>query len=254
VERFLPLARSLAGGYAGAAEPFEDLFQVACVGLIKAIDRFDPDRGAAFSSFAVPTIAGELKRHFRDRTWAVHVPRSTQELGLKVERAAARLTGELARPPSIHQLARATHAEEDDVRAALEALAAYRTTSLEALVRNDDGDVADTIGDTLGRHDDGYGRAEARALLEDLLEALTGRDREVLRLRFEEDLTQSQIAERIGLSQMQISRILRRSIRRLREADRDRGRNVGVVRLARDRAAAPRGEETGAVPPSLDRM
>jgi len=217
VERFLPLARQLARRYQRAEEPLDDLIQVASIGLIKAIDRFDPDRQVAFSSYAVPTILGELKRHFRDKTWSVRVPRDLQELALKVDRAVASLSRELHRSPSVAEISQAVAASEEQVLEALEAAAAYRATSIDA-PRGSEDDGSDTLGDQMGRDEHGFGLAEDRATLHRLLGTVTAREREVLRLRFEEDLTQAEIGERIGVSQMQVSRIIRQSLSRLRAA------------------------------------
>jgi RNA polymerase sigma-B factor len=208
VERFLPLARQLARRYQRAEEPLDDLVQVASIGLIKAIDRFDPDRRVAFSSYAVPTILGELKRHFRDKTWSVRVPRDLQELALKVDRKIADLSRELHRSPTV---------AEEQILEAREAASAYRATSIDA-PRGSDDDGSDTLGDQMGRDEHGFGLAEDRATLHRLLATVTAREREVLRLRFEEDLTQAEIGERIGVSQMQVSRIIRQSLSRLRAA------------------------------------
>ena len=217
VERFLPLARQLARRYQRAEEPLDDLVQVASIGLIKAIDRFDPEREVAFSSYAVPTILGELKRHFRDKTWSVRVPRDLQELALKVDRKVADLSRELHRAPTVTEIAQATEASEEQVLEALEAAAAYRATSIDA-PRGSEDDGSDTLGDQMGRDEHGFGLAEDRATLHRLLGTVTAREREVLRLRFEEDLTQAEIGERIGVSQMQVSRIIRQSLSRLRAA------------------------------------
>jgi len=215
VERFLPLARQLARRYQRAEEPLDDLIQVASIGLIKAIDRFDPDRAVAFSSYAVPTILGELKRHFRDKTWSVRVPRDLQELVLKVDRKMSELSRELHRSPSIAELAEAVEANEEQVLEALEASSAYRATSLDA-PRGSEDETVDTLGDQMGADEPGFGLAEDRATLSRLFGSLTPREREILRLRFEEDLTQAEIGERVGVSQMQISRIIRQSLSRLR--------------------------------------
>ncbi|HZO36262.1 MAG TPA: SigB/SigF/SigG family RNA polymerase sigma factor [Solirubrobacteraceae bacterium] len=216
VERFLPLARQLARRYERTDEPLDDLVQVASIGLVKAIDRFDPERGFAFSSFAVPTILGELRRHFRDKTWSVRVPRDLQELSLAVDRVATTLTHDLHRPPTIAEIAAAIGTTDEAVLEAREASGAYRATSLQA-PRGDD-EAGETLGDHLGTDERGFGLAEDRATLARLLAELTPRDREILRLRFEQDLTQAEIGERIGVSQMQISRIIRRSLSTLRAA------------------------------------
>ena len=219
VERFLPLARQLARRYQRAEEPLDDLIQVASIGLIKAIDRFDPDREVAFSSYAVPTILGELKRHFRDKTWSVRVPRDLQELALKVDRKMGDLSRELHRAPTVAELSEAVGCNEEQVLEALEASSAYRATSIDA-PRSSDDEAGDTLADQMGTTESGFGLAEDRATLSRLLGTVTAREREVLRLRFEEDLTQAEIGERIGVSQMQVSRIIRQSLRRLRAAAR----------------------------------
>jgi RNA polymerase sigma-B factor len=222
VERFLPLARQLARRYQRAEEPFDDLFQVACLGLVKAIDRFDLTRDVAFSSYAVPTILGEIKRYFRDRTWSVRVPRDLQELALRVDRKVSELSTDLRRQPTVHEIAEAAGIDEEDVLEALEASGAYRATSLSTPRGNED-EAGETLGDTVGTAEEGFGLAETRATLEQLMRAVTPREREVLRLRFEEDLTQAEIGERIGVSQMQVSRIIRQSIARLRTVARTGG-------------------------------
>ena len=216
VERFLPLARQLAARYQRPDEPFDDVYQVACFGLIKAVDRYDVERGVAFSSYAVPTIVGEIKRHFRDRTWAVRVPRDLQELALRVDRVVGDLTRRLGRQPSVEEVARAIDADPEDVLEAMQASSAYRAASLETPRAGGDGEPGETLGDSIGRVDDGFDRAEQRAVLDALRRSLTPREREVVRLRFDEDLTQAEIGEHIGVSQMQISRILRQAIARLR--------------------------------------
>jgi RNA polymerase sigma-B factor len=219
VERFLPLARALARRYQGTGEPFDDLFQVACLGLVKAIDRFDLSRDVAFSSYAVPTMLGEIRRYFRDRTWSVRVPRGLQELALRVDKKVVELSGDLHRQPTVAEIAHAITATEDQVLEALQASGAHRPTSLET-PRGTDDEAYDTLGDTLASSEQGFGRAEDRATLAQLQRAITPRERTVLRLYFEEDLTQRQIGERIGVSQMQTSRIIRQSITRLRTAAR----------------------------------
>jgi RNA polymerase sigma-B factor len=216
VERFLPLARQLARRYERPEEPFDDLFQVACLGLVKAIDRFDLSRDVAFSSYAVPTILGEIKRYFRDRTWAIRVPRDLQELALKVDRTVGELSTALHRQPTVDELAERLGLNDEQVLEALEASAAYRTTSL-SLPRGNEDEAGETLGDTVGTSEDGFGLAEDRATLDRLLQAVSPREREVLRLRFEEDLTQAEIGAYIGVSQMQVSRIIRQSLARLRE-------------------------------------
>jgi RNA polymerase sigma-B factor len=218
VERFLPLARQLARRYQRAEEPLDDLIQVASLGLVKAIDRFDTDREVAFSSYAVPTILGEIKRHFRDRTWSVRVPRDLQELSLKVDRAVVAMAKDLQRQPTVPELAEKLEVTEEQVLEAMEASSAYRATSLSTPRGGED--QGDTLGDTVGTEEQGYNLAENRATLDRLLQTITPREREVLRLRFEEDLTQAEIGERIGVSQMQVSRLIRQSVTRLRAAAR----------------------------------
>jgi RNA polymerase sigma-B factor len=214
VEHFLPLARHLAGRYAGQ-EPFDDLFQVACLGLVKAVDRYDPDRGTAFSSYAVPTIAGEIRRHFRDRTWSMRVPRDLQELSLRVDRHMIELAVELHRRPAVEEVAREMGVSVEDVLEALQASAAYRSTSLEAPRATSDDPWA-TVADTLGSDDARLALAEDRAVLSRLMRRIPPRERRVLCLRFFEDLTQEEIGDRVGLSQMQVSRIIRQALARLR--------------------------------------
>jgi RNA polymerase sigma-B factor len=216
VERFLPLARSIAARYRRREEPFEDVFQVACVGLVNAIDRYDPSRGRAFSSFAVPTIAGEIKRYYRDRTWSVHVPRDLQELTLVVERACSDLETELARSPTVGEIADRLAVDEEDVVEALQARHAKRSDSLDAPKLLDD-EAGSTVADHIPVRETGFARAEARADLRALARILGPRERLALRLRFEFDMTQQEIGDRLGISQMQVSRILRSSIERLRE-------------------------------------
>ena len=215
VERFLPLARQLARRYQRPEEPFDDLFQVACLGLVKAIDRFDLEREVAFSSYAVPTILGEIKRYFRDRTWSVRVPRDLQELALKVDRAISELSLDLHRQPTVEEIGAKVGADEEDVLEALEASGAYRATSLQTPWGADD-DSGDTLGDAIGVEERGFALAEDRATIAHVMRVITPREREVLRLRFAEDLTQAEIGERVGVSQMQVSRIIRQSVARLR--------------------------------------
>jgi RNA polymerase sigma-B factor len=218
VSRFLPLARRLAARYHGAGEPFDDLLQVASLGLVKAVDRFDHTRGVAFSTFAVPTISGELKRHFRDNSWAVHVPRGMRDRALKVHATIKEIserTGE--RPPS-EELAERLSISESQVEDALGALGAFDALSLDGpAYQGSDPDVQ-SRGDTLGAVDGQYKLAEDRATLQRALKQIPSRDRRVLQMRFIEDRTQSDIAAHIGVSQMQVSRILRRALDRLRQA------------------------------------
>jgi RNA polymerase sigma-B factor len=205
----------LARRYARSSEPLEDLEQVACLGLVQAVDRFDSARGTAFSSFAVPTILGELRRHFRDRTWAVRVPRNVREVAMAAERAAEGLGAQLGRTPSADEVATAIGASVEQVLEAREAAAAYRCESLDRPTRGSEEEGTLTLGDRLGAPDDALRQAEEDVLLAQLSVALSTRDREVLRLRFKEDLLQREIAERVGLSQMHVSRILREGVRAL---------------------------------------
>jgi RNA polymerase sigma-B factor len=212
VQRYLRLAESLARRYARSSEPRDDLDQVAYLGLVQAVDRFDPHRGVAFSSFAVPTILGELKRHFRDRTWAVRVPREVRDAVVTVERANDPLASELGRSPSAAELAEATGLTVERVIEAREAALAYRTESIDRPAASEDAEGL-TVGDRIGVRDDNLSRAENGVALEQLSSAvLSRRDREVLRLRIREDLLQREIAERVGLSQMQVSRVLRDAV------------------------------------------
>lgn len=216
IEQHMPLARSLAVQYRHAREPLEDLVQVANLGLVKAVDRFDPVRGIAFTSFAVPTILGELKRHFRDRTWTIHVSRGMQEAITRVDKATEAMRAELGRYPSANEVATATGMTAEEVTEARLAGGASRLASLDAPVstRDDEGQ----LGDVLGRDDEGLHRVENAVWLEQLSGSLTPRQREVLRLRFVEDLVQREIAERVGLSQMHVSRILRDTLSQLADA------------------------------------
>jgi RNA polymerase sigma-B factor len=215
VERFLPLARQLAASYHRPREPFDDIFQVACFGLVKAVNRFEVDRGGAFTSYAVPTIVGEIKRHFRDRTWAVRVPRDLQDLSLRVDRTVVDLTRTLGRQPSVEDVADAIEVQPDDVLEAMQVGYAYRASSLDAPRPGGDDDEGRTVVDTLGTPDDGFARAEDRVVIAALMRTLTVRERCVLHLRFECDFTQAEIGERIGVGQMQVSRILRSTLARL---------------------------------------
>ena len=216
IHRHLPLARKLATRYARTQEPFEDLVQVASLGLVKAVDRFDPDRGIAFASFAVPTILGELKRYFRDKGWAVHLPRGLQELVLKVQAADAKLSSRTGRSPTVDEMAVYLEVESEYVLDALEAMNFRYASSLDAPVETGREDGAITRHDTVGTEDEGYALAETSASLAASVGLLPEADRKVLSLRFQDGLTQRQIAEQIGVSQMQVSRILRRITGELR--------------------------------------
>jgi RNA polymerase sigma-B factor len=205
----MPLVRSLAMRYAGRGEPLEDLVQVGSIGLIKAVDRFDVDRGVEFSSYAVPTIVGEIRRHFRDKAWAMHVPRRLKELGVRLSRVLDELSTELGRSPTIAELAEATGADEEDVIDALDSAHAYSTRSLHAPL-DEAGD--ESLSDRLGSEDAGFTEVEDEALVAAGLDALDERERRIVELRFYEEKTQSQIAAEIGISQMHVSRLLRHSL------------------------------------------
>ena len=214
IERYMPLARSLALRYRRASEPLDDLVQVASVGLVKAVDRWDPDRGLAFSSYAVPTILGELRRYFRDATWDVRPARDVQELCLSVEEAREALWAELGRSPTVADLAGRLERSEEDIVEAVQATEGRSVRSLDAPVHEDEGDSA-SAGDLLGAPDAEFDRVEAGITLERMTGILDERAREILRLRFQEDLLQSEIAERVGCSQMHVSRIIRASLEKL---------------------------------------
>jgi RNA polymerase sigma-B factor len=218
VSRFLPLARRLAARYHNAGEPFDDLLQVASLGLVKAVDRFDHTRGVAFSTFAVPTIAGELKRHFRDNSWAVHVPRGTRDRALKVHATIKEISEDTGERPPSEELAERLSMSERQVDDALGALGAFDAVSLDGpAYRGSEPDIQ-SRGDTVGAVDGQYELAENRVTLQKALKEIPTRDRRVLQMRFIEDRTQSDIAAHIGVSQMQVSRILRRALERLRHA------------------------------------
>jgi RNA polymerase sigma-B factor len=210
VEQYLPLVRSVASRYAGRGEPLEDLVQVGSIGLVLALDRFDLERGTKFTTYAVPTIVGEIQRHFRDRAWAVHVPRRMKEQSLRVARVVESSTADLGRSPTIAELAETTGLEEDEVVEALETYRAYATRSLSQPL----GAAGDeeTMEDVLGQDERGYEEVEHGTLLEAGLEALGDRERTIVELRFFDGLTQSEIAARIGISQMHVSRLLRRAL------------------------------------------
>jgi RNA polymerase sigma-B factor len=215
IERYLRLAQSLARRYARTSEPLDDLQQVAYLALVQAVDRFELSRGVAFSSYAVPTILGELKRYFRDRTWAVRVPRDVRDNVPVVERARERLAGNSGRSPSAAEVAEATGLEVEQVLEARYASNAYRCDSIDRPAPGDD-DEGMTLGDRLGARDENLRRAEEGIALQQIAAtALSRRDREVLRLRLEEDQLQREIADRVGLSQMQVSRLLREAQDRL---------------------------------------
>ena len=224
--RYLSFARGLAMRYRGASESVDDLIQVASLGLISAIDRFDPERGTPFAAFAAPTILGELKRHFRDRVWTVRVPRGLHDQMAAVDKAVTELTRDLQRSPSIREIAERMQIDESDVLEVLEANHNRRPLSLDRPAPGEDSDDA-PAREWIGREDEGFELIEGRIALEEAIPHLNERERLVLRLRFVEDMTQSQIAERIGHSQMHVSRILRRTLERIRERIEEEERSQG---------------------------
>jgi RNA polymerase sigma-B factor len=217
VERFLPLARDLALRYTYSDEAFDDLLQVASLGLIKAIDRFDPGRGTKFTSYAAPTILGELKRHFRDKGWSLHVPRELQERTLAVGHATELLSKALGRSPKVREVAEHLGCSVEQVLEAQEAAASYEAASLDAPVARDDDESAALV-DTLGGEDNAYELVEDREAIARTWKELPDVERSVLELRFMHDLNQREIGERIGYSQMHVSRLLRRALSRLETA------------------------------------
>jgi RNA polymerase sigma-B factor len=214
VERFMPLTRKLARRYGHSSEPFEDLQQVAALGLLKALERHEPDRGRPFESFAIPTILGEMRRYFRDCGWAVHVPRGPKERALKVRDAREKLINDDGHAPTATKLGEYLELDVEHVLEALQALQGYETVSLDA--PRPGGEEASCYGDWIGGEDERYELVELDATLVSALGLISARDREMLRLRYVEESTQAEIAERIGISQMQVSRLLRRSLEQLR--------------------------------------
>ncbi len=215
VRRFEPLARSVARRYHARGEPLEDLTQVAMVGLLKAISRFEPDRGFAFTSYATPTMLGELKRYFRDSGWAVHVPRGVKERALELAAVTDQLSSRLGRSPSLTELAEAMHATEEQTLEAIEAYHARHAAPLEAGSDDDDAGVP-SLAAVLGAEDVRLEQAEYMTMIAKGVETLSDSDRLILYLRFGRDMTQSEIATRIGTSQMQVSRLLRAAIEKIR--------------------------------------
>ena len=217
IERFLPLARQLARRYQRHNEPLDDLIQVASMGLVKAIDRFEPERGLSFSTYAVPTMLGELRRYFRDSGWALHVPRSMQERVLEVRAAVEQLSGELGRSPSPKQVADELNLPVEGVLDAIAANAARDTASLDTPLRPGD-DERQTIAETFGETDERFELIDGRTAIGPALKTLPERERLILHLRFEEGLTQREIAQHIGVSQMHVSRLIRRALEQVRLA------------------------------------
>jgi RNA polymerase sigma-B factor len=212
VTRHMPLVRQLARRYSYTSEPFDDLVQVASIGLLQAIARYDVRVGSTFKAYAVPTILGELRRHFRDTAWSVHLPRSLQERTRTVQVAVGALQGTLGRSPTIAEIADRIDASSEQVIEAMEARMAYRVESLDAPAEPGDERVK---WRTAGATDDGFDTAEQSAFLSRALSALPDRERALVRLRFEEDLSQSEIGRRLGISQMHVSRLLRRALARM---------------------------------------
>ncbi|HKN93761.1 MAG TPA: SigB/SigF/SigG family RNA polymerase sigma factor [Thermoleophilaceae bacterium] len=213
VQRHLPLVRALARRYAGRGEALEDIEQVGAIGLIKAIDRYELSREVALTTYATPNVVGEIKRHFRDKGWAIRIPRGLQELNSKMSATIERLTAKLGHSPSIAEIAEELQTTPEQVLEAMEAGSAYAPASLSA------GPTAEGELDpmeTIGAEDLNFERSEQRASLEPALELLPEREREILRMRFEDGLTQTQIAEQVGVSQMHVSRLIRKSLARMR--------------------------------------
>jgi RNA polymerase sigma-B factor len=229
IEQYLPLVRSLARRYSYRGEQLEDLVQVGCIGLIKAIDRFDVDRGVELTTYATPNIIGEIKRHFRDKGWSVRVPRGLQELNVKLSHLIEDLTVQLERSPTIPELAKAAGVEEEEVLEALESGQAYATLSLSAPASGDDNSDLDPL-ESLGQIEHEYEVSEDRAVLAPGLKILDDRERRILQLRFYEGLTQSQIAQQVGISQMHVSRLIRRALEKIRE-------EIAVEQTVRRRAS-----------------
>jgi RNA polymerase sigma-B factor len=214
IQRHLPLVRSLARRYAGRGEALEDIEQVGAIGLIKAIDRFELAREVSLATYATPNVVGEIKRHFRDKGWAIRVPRALQELNASMSGAIERLTVRLSRSPSIAEIAEELKTTPEQVLEALEVGSAYSTVSLSGAPSGDE--ELDPL-ETIGEEDEGFQRSEDRAALAPALQRLPPREREILRMRFEEGLPQTQIAQRVGLSQMHVSRLIRKSLAEMRE-------------------------------------
>ncbi|MGH3263782.1 MAG: SigB/SigF/SigG family RNA polymerase sigma factor [Trebonia sp.] len=220
IERFLPLARKLARRYSGSNEPYDDLVQVASLGLVKAVERFDPRRGFAFTSFAVPTIVGELKRYFRDTSWALHVDRGAQERARRITEARREVSSRHGHSPTVTELAVYLECSEEEVLDGLQTAEAYDTVSLDA-PRTAEGEAERRL-DSLGDEDGRLELVDEQTTVFAAAQHLPERDRRILYLRFGEDLTQAEIAELVGVSQMQVSRLLRKSVRRLQELTADR--------------------------------
>jgi len=214
VVNHLNLVRYLASKFLNRGEQLEDLVQVGTIGLIKAIDRFDPSRGLEFTTYATPTIMGEIKRHFRDKGWSVRVPRRLQELSTKVSQATDELTTELHRSPSVAEIAERVGTSVDEVLEAMESSSAYTSVPLEG---GGDDDEAPSILDQYATEDDDLNASDDRMLLEGVIQDFSGREKDIIRMRFEDGLTQSEIADKLGISQVQVSRLLRRTLARIHD-------------------------------------
>ncbi|HEX2893276.1 MAG TPA: RNA polymerase sigma factor SigF, partial [Marmoricola sp.] len=216
VELHLPLVEHCARRFANRGEPLEDLVQVGTIGLIKAVDRFDSERGVEFSTYATPTILGEIKRHFRDKGWAIRVPRRLQELRMSIASATNELSQQLGRSPTPHELAERLHVEVEDVLDGIESANAYATLSLDAGESSEDG--LGSMLDTMGALDEALHHVEIRESIRPFIEALPPRQKQILLLRFFRQMTQSQIAQEVGISQMHVSRLLARTLAELRDS------------------------------------
>jgi RNA polymerase sigma-B factor len=229
IEQYMSLVRSLARRYSYRGEQLEDLVQVGCIGLIKAIDRFDVDRGVEQTTYATPNIIGEIKRHFRDRGWAVRVPRGLQELNVQLSRLVETLTVQFGRSPTIPELAKAAGVEEEEVLEALESGRAYSSLSLSSGGGSDEDGDLDPL-ESLGEIEHQYEVSEDRAVLAPGFRVLDDRERTILHLRFFDGLTQSQIAQQVGISQMHVSRLIRRSLEKIRAEIAVEGDQAGAGR------------------------
>jgi len=216
VERYLPLVHQCARRYRHTKEPLEDLVQVGCEGLLKALERFDSDRGTAFTTYAVPTILGELKRYFRDTAWAVHVPRGMQERAMRVDKAVEQLRKDLGRAPTVSEIAATVAITSEDVLEAMEAASGYEAVSLDSPSSRNGEEEGPALSYRIGTEEETYDLVEYESALAPALRALPPRDRLVLRLRYVEDRTQANIADQLGVSQMHVSRLIRRALGRLR--------------------------------------
>jgi RNA polymerase sigma-B factor len=248
IERFLPLARSLARRYRRGAEPLEDLEQVASLALLRAVEGFDASRDTAFSSYAVPSIVGAIKRHFRDCGWSIHVPRDLQELAVRVERISDELSGPTGAAPTAAAIAAHAGVGVEDVLEAREAYRALRSVSLDQ-PRGEEADGPGTLVDTLAAADSDIPRAFDRVALDSLLSGLEPREQVIVRLYYHQDMTQAEIGRRLGISQMHVSRLLRQAIRRLAAAAGD-----DEARPLPARSAVRRGRSAESLPPSVQHL